>query len=89
MFDSHQNADWSSYLRNVNYDFKEGESMVNLYLEHFAFESKGVLTEFRNKEHKFLLEHVVIEIEQRVSVYLAQNGLAGIKNKDITPAYYK
>ena len=52
MFDSHQNADWGSYLRNVNVpDFKsEDGSMKQLYLEHFAYEKGGDLKEFRKKD---------------------------------------
>jgi len=52
MFDSHQNANWSPYLSNVNVSEQSSEhgSMKQLYLEHFAFEKAGDLKEFKKKD---------------------------------------
>lgn len=87
--DSHQNADWSHILRNQTFgDLSYGtddRSLASLYLEHFAFLNNGVLDEFKNKDAAFLPNYMIEEIEDRVKIYLAQNGMQGLaNNKRIT-----
>lgn len=61
--DSHQNADWSYILQNLNVTdlsyATDDQSIARLYLEHFAFLNNGVLDEFKNKDAAFLQNYLI------------------------------
>ena len=47
---------------------------------HFAFERKGDLSAFKNKQAKVITVRTIEEIEDRVQIYLAKEGMAAFKN---------
>ena len=65
LFESHPDFNWNSYVGNVQSGASQGGT-VSQYLTHFAFANGGSLAEFKNKNHVFVTDQTLEQIEARV-----------------------
>jgi len=67
------------------------QNQINsLYLEHFAFKNNGKLDEFKKKDAQFLYQSLIEDTEDRVQIYLAEEGMSGLTaNKRIDVHKFK
>jgi hypothetical protein len=89
IYDSHQNKDWSSCIANLTGGYY-GDFDFNIFLTHFAFERNGDLSAFKHKSNEYMRIYNVEQIEDRVKVYLAKDGMTRFKDHPrITHSYFK
>ena len=90
LFDKHENTNWAGYFDSLQAGItSDPRSIARQYLNHFAFENNGDLSQFKKKDAMFLTKDMINQIEAKVQVYLSQDGLKSVKNETMTQSLYQ